>query len=422
MRLITITEVVLLMTFYGLSGAMTAEPSTFMAEEIWTTWKHHQEYDKEFDNVSLNTLEMIRRAGYPAEAHVVTTEDGYLLTLHRIPGSNNSLPILLQHGLLCSSADWVFLGKGKALAYLLADQGYDVWLGNYRGNTYSRAHIHLSPSNLTFWDFSFHEMGIYDLPAMIKFITTMRMQPLHTYIGHSMGTTGFYIMASESSEIAEKVRMMISLAPAVFISHMKSPIKYLYPFWREYKNIMQSFFHDELLPQNNLLKFLTTYVCNQNVIEEKICADLLFMVCGFDREQFNYTLIPFILGHDPAGTSSRTLLHFVQEYHSGKFRQYDYGWMKNLLKYKSLDPPDYKLASIKLPIALFYGPGDWLVNVKDVKKLYSILPNVIDAYAVPWYKFNHGDFIWATNAPELVYNRILKLMKPEDLNNVTLIG
>ena len=58
---------------------------------------------------------MIKRAGYSAEAHIVTTKDGYLLTLHRIPGSNGSPPVLLQHGFLSSSADWVVLGKGKAL-------------------------------------------------------------------------------------------------------------------------------------------------------------------------------------------------------------------------------------------------------------------------------------------------------------------
>lgn len=62
---------------------------------------------------------MIRKAGYPAEAHVVTTEDGYLLTLHRIPGGNGSVPVFLQHGILGSSADWVILGKGKALGMKL---------------------------------------------------------------------------------------------------------------------------------------------------------------------------------------------------------------------------------------------------------------------------------------------------------------
>lgn len=37
--------------------------------------------------------------------------------------------------------------------YILADQGYDVWLGNNRGNLYSRNHSSIPPTNKTFWDF-----------------------------------------------------------------------------------------------------------------------------------------------------------------------------------------------------------------------------------------------------------------------------
>jgi len=62
---------------------------------------------------------MIRKAGYPAESHVVMTEDGYRLTLHRIPGGNDSLPVLLQHGFISSSADWVVLGKNKAFGMIV---------------------------------------------------------------------------------------------------------------------------------------------------------------------------------------------------------------------------------------------------------------------------------------------------------------
>jgi len=64
---------------------------------------------------------MIRKAGYPAEAHIALTNDGYLLTLHRIPGSKDSLPVLLQHGLLCSSADWIISGKDKGLGISQTD-------------------------------------------------------------------------------------------------------------------------------------------------------------------------------------------------------------------------------------------------------------------------------------------------------------
>jgi len=57
---------------------------------------------------------MIRKAGYPVETHIVQTEDGYLLTLHRIPRQNGA-PVLLLHSLLTSSADFLILGKDKGL-------------------------------------------------------------------------------------------------------------------------------------------------------------------------------------------------------------------------------------------------------------------------------------------------------------------
>ena len=65
--------------------------------------------------------EIIRRNRYPAEIHEVTTEDEYILIMHRIPYSPKSAAapnkpvVFLQHGLLGSSFDWVVMGPGKSL-------------------------------------------------------------------------------------------------------------------------------------------------------------------------------------------------------------------------------------------------------------------------------------------------------------------
>lgn len=45
-----------------------------------------------------------------------------------------------------------FVTQFVFLAYLLADAGYDVWLGNVRGNTYSR-HLRYTRKQKQFWDF-----------------------------------------------------------------------------------------------------------------------------------------------------------------------------------------------------------------------------------------------------------------------------
>lgn len=130
-------------------------------------------------NFNFLQTEIAIRHGYSAESYSVITEDGYMLNIHRIPCGRAGCdgirqPVFLQHGILASSADWVLSGPEKALGFMLADLGYDVWLGNARGNTYSRHHVSMSNSDKKYWDFSFHEMAIYDLPAEIDFIYNHR--------------------------------------------------------------------------------------------------------------------------------------------------------------------------------------------------------------------------------------------------------
>lgn len=109
------------------------------------------------------------------------------------------------------------------VAYLLYDQGYDVWMGNARGNTYSRNHVKYNENQQQFWDFSFHELAVFDLPASIDYVLHETNHTSLHYIGHSQGTTSFFILGSERPEYMKKIFLMQALAPIVFFRHCKSP-------------------------------------------------------------------------------------------------------------------------------------------------------------------------------------------------------
>lgn len=77
---------------------------------------------------------------------------------------------------------------------------------------------------------SWGEMGKYDIPAMMQKIMDKTGQEKIFYIGHSMGTTGFMVMANDRPDMLDHIHLASLLAPVAYVDHMKSPIRYLAPF------------------------------------------------------------------------------------------------------------------------------------------------------------------------------------------------
>ncbi|XP_055918939.1 lipase 1-like [Eupeodes corollae] len=356
------------------------------------------------EDARLETDQLIQKYKYPVETHFIITSDKYILRMHRIPKPGGK-PVLLQHGLLDSSATYILMGPSIGLGYYLYDLGYDVWMGNARGNRYSRNHTTLNPDTDTaFWNFSWHEIAVFDIPAMIDFILRNTDSEKLMYVGHSQGTTILFVMCSIRPEYNDKIIVGHALAPVAFMKHIRTPLLPLGDSAFQLPVVKAMMY--ELLPNSDL--FRGTCLSGKNA--EDVCITFYFMIVGKDVKQFNRTRFPMVLGHLPAGIATKQVLHYLQLIKSDKFRQYDCE-LDNKKVYGQNEPPDYDLKKVTAPIALHYSLNDYLTEPVDILRLSKLLPNVVEINKLKPPLWNHMDFVWAVDARKLIYKKIHEINK-----------
>ncbi|XP_062558764.1 lipase 1-like [Armigeres subalbatus] len=302
--------------------------------------------DNSFSDRS-RTEDYITQYEINTERYRVTTEDGYQLTVFRLlPQVPTRGVALIQHGIGQSSADWLALNRN--LPMQLLEVGIEVWLGNSRASLESAGHISYSTSSSKYWDFSFHEIGIYDLASMIDAVLQItRRSQLHL-IAYSEGSSAALTLLSERPEYNAKVTSLNLMAPAAFMANSQlKPIALLFDKIR---------------------------VIFPGSIEQLLASN-----------------------KELSRSSQKQYEHYQQLILTGHFRRFDYGPRRNNQRYGSREPPDYPLLRISRPVVLHYGGRDRTVNPKDVEYLSTRLSNRTGAKLVEYNILDHTDF---TNRPE----------------------
>ncbi|XP_077999423.1 gastric triacylglycerol lipase-like [Glandiceps talaboti] len=366
----------------------------------------------------MNVSELITSKGFPCENHEVITEDGYILSLQRIPyGRHGNLhfkgsrPVVyLQHGLLGDATNWVTNLATQSLAFILADAGYDVWIGSNRGTTYSKGHVNLSSHDKKYWKFSWDDIAKYDLPAVINYALNVSGQSQLYYIGHSQGTTTGFAAFSKNKQLAKKIKLFIALAPVTTVGYTESPIRILADthIYKILGGILNTLGVEEILPQNKLFEFIANSLCgNDHTVI--VCESILFLIDGYDCHRMNASRIPVYVAHTPAGTSLKNIIHWAQMITSYKFQMYDYGVLGNYFHYGKVLAPEYNVSEMDVPVAVFWGEWDILADPTDVLLLIPKIRNLVSVTKIE--RFDHLDFIWAVDADQLLYKDVLKVLQ-----------
>ncbi|KAF2107660.1 Alpha/Beta hydrolase protein [Lophiotrema nucula] len=362
--------------------------------------------------------ELCELYGYYAEEHIVQTADGYLLGLHRLgwrrgeedlrvnagpKGGVKKKVVYLHHGLLMNSEVWVCLTeRERCLPFELVERGYDVWLGNNRGNKYSKKSVHTAPTSTAFWDFSMDQFAFHDIPDSIDYILRTTHQPSLSYIGFSQGTAQAFATLSIHPTLNDKVDVFIALAPAmspkglttgIVDSFVKaSPDVLFLAFGRRAilgsATMWQSILYPPIFVRliDTSLKFLFGWTGNNITPQQKLAS----------------------YPHLYSFTSTKSVVHWFQIIRNGVFQMYDdeapNPFYANRDRYYKV--AKFPTRNIRTPIVLVYGGSDSLV---DIKVMLKELPRHTIAKEIPHYE--HLDFLWASSVDQLVFPHVFEALE-----------
>ncbi|KAL9995323.1 putative triacylglycerol lipase [Helianthus debilis subsp. tardiflorus] len=262
------------------------------------------------DQVGICSL-LIETQGYTCEEHKVTTEDGYILSMQRIPEAHDGTkadkpPVLLQHGLLMvDGGTWVLNAPDESLGFILADNGFDVWIANTRGTNYSRGHTSLSPSDPAYWEWSWDELVTYDLPASIQFVRDQTGQNLH-YVGHSLGTL-IAFSAFSKDQTLNMLRSAVLLSPIAYLGQVSSSLARVGADFFLGESLYWLGLH-EFAPRGEAVAGLLSGICKNPGVD---CSDLMNSFTG-PNCCVNSSMTGKFLEHEPHSTSTKNMIHLAQ--------------------------------------------------------------------------------------------------------------
>ncbi len=292
------------------------------------------------------TPETLTAHGYACETHIVTTQDGYLLTVYRIPGkigepARRKQPVYMQPGIFCTSDVFVAGGVKKGMAYFLSDKGYDVWIANSRGTLYSRNHTKYTTKDQEFWNFTFEEQGLYDQPAVIEYIVSATGYPKVHFWSHSMGGTQMFAALTLDPEYYKKRIVSAVLTGPVIRFDLTTSLFIQFMNFTKLPDFAMRHGYYEFLGYTKSLSFFELYI---KMLLPSIFKLMVRIIADTDLSVSDMERVDVFFSRFPAGSSSKCFKHLVQLTEAPGFFRYRETSDDPLVPYNISNLPDIHLA------------------------------------------------------------------------------
>ncbi|XP_027358019.1 uncharacterized protein LOC113867146 isoform X2 [Abrus precatorius] len=372
--------------------------------------------------------DVITDLGYPYEAIHVITADGYILLLERIPRRDSRKAVYLQHGVLDSSMGWVSNGIVGSPAFAAYDQGYDVFLGNFRGLV-SREHVNKNISSRQYWRYSINEHGTKDIPAMIEKIHEVKTAELSLSkpdieeetiddqpyklcaICHSLGGAAMmmYVITQRIEGKPHRLSRLILLSPAGFHDDSNmvfSAADLLLVILAPVLSLLVPAFYIPTRFFRMLVNKLARDLHNLPAVGGLVQTLMSYVVGGDSSNWVGVLGLPHYNMNDMPGVSFRVALHLAQMKRTARFRMFDYGSASaNMEVYGSTVPLDLgeHYGLIDIPVDLVAGQKDKVIRPSMVKRHYKLMKGAGVDVSYNEFEYAHLDFTFSHREELLSY-------------------
>eukprot|EP00743_Colponemidia_sp_Colp-15_P004696 GILK01005059.1.p1 GENE.GILK01005059.1~~GILK01005059.1.p1 ORF type:complete len:715 (-),score=119.19 GILK01005059.1:104-2248(-) len=380
-------------------------------------------------------------SGYPCQLLQVETADGYLLDLIRIPRPGSKKVCLFIHGLFDTAMGWIASGSTDSMATACFEEGFDVFLGNFRG---TGRLAHKDPTCQTYWQFSVNELGTYDINTFVRHVVDIKnkefnydptdpsLQELNfserrqrrpyriSLCSHSMGgaATLIHLTTSGMQKSDHGLDSAILLSPAGYHRYVKPSVgmvvamaKLLTSWGVDYFKIPTDWL---TAIGGKLLEDMKAYESTRELL-----FSLFVFFIGGEAMTVPFRRVDFA-SYTTGGVSAGVLRHGFQAWRSGEFCLYDYGTeQENLARYGVKRPPNllenYKL--IDIPVYFGAGAKDNMIPPENIQMQYEAFakwhPHL--AHLQTFESAGHLDFTMAVSEEVLAWTvNVLQAQHDED--------